>query len=49
MKTKSNTSYKAGRKPLGFSVAQDGTIILDSAIKSIIEDYRSQEEFQNAG
>lgn len=43
------SSYKPGRKPPGFSINKDGTIILDSAIKAIIEDYRSQSEFQNAG
>lgn len=42
------SNYKPGRRPPGFSIAKDGTIILDTSIKAIIKNYRSQEEFQNA-
>lgn len=49
IKVTEKSTYKPGRKPPGFSIDNNGVIYLDSAIKSLIEDYRSKEEFQNAG
>lgn len=49
LKSKDKSDYKPGRKPPGYSVKHDGTIVLDSSIKLLIQDYRKREEFQNAG
>lgn len=49
LKSKVKSSYKPGRKPPGFSITNDGAIVLDSTIKFIIQNYRKREEFQNAG
>ena len=49
LKLKSASYDKPGRRAPGFSIAKNGSIVLDSVIRDIITDYRAQPYFQNAG
>ena len=44
-----STPVRSGRKKPGYSLNPDGTVVLDMAIISALQQYRRQVEFSNAG
>lgn len=48
-KEEKSESRKQGRPPPGYTVNPDGTVVTDRTLIKILENYRNQAEFSNAG